>query len=277
MELFYRIAFLATFALAATCACADEPVVGTSWHITEQTDEITDAVSYLIATMAKESNIKSPFPEITIFGIRIEPMGRTKNNRIRFKQNIFIHHQDGSLGVDTARITTRFNREKATTSTWRTLPPLHELAVATDSDTMLSKIETSTNLIVRFTTIIGETKTLTFDIGGFSSAFDKVKVKYLATNPPTIPDAKPAAAPADLAAAAIKTAMRPCRKCKGKGTIIGWTNCPRCNGAVMPGGSRCQFCIKSIHVGKVRGEIPCPVCHPNADTSTQSVGFGRSK
>ena len=49
------LALCATFALAATSACADESVAGTSWCITEQTDNITDAVSYLIATIAKES------------------------------------------------------------------------------------------------------------------------------------------------------------------------------------------------------------------------------
>ena len=264
------LALCATFALAATSACADESVAGTSWCITEQTDKITDAVSYLIATIAKESEEESQLEDKTLLVARIEPKGRTKNGNMNFRLRFFLHHQEGSLGVGRAKITTRFDREEAVTSTWRTLPPSYELAVAPETDAMFSKLETSTNLTVRFTTIIGEIKTLTFSIGGFASALDKVKAKYLATNPPTIPDAKPAAAP-------NKTASSPCRKCKGKGTIIGWTNCPRCNGDVMPGGLRCQFCIKSVHVGKVRGEIPCPVCHPNANTSTQSGGFGKGK
>jgi hypothetical protein len=191
----FKSFLLAVLACAAPVAHADEPVAGTSWRIDEKTDEITDAVSYFVANMAKESESKSLFADTTALVIKIEPEGRTKSNDMKFKRYVSIYNHGGPFDVDETRITTRFNREKATTSTWVTMQPLYKLAIAVDSAALFSKIETSTNLLVRFKTIIGETKTLTFDVHGLTNALQKVKAKYLATNPPLVKPKKPAAAP----------------------------------------------------------------------------------
>lgn len=266
-------------AISAATAADVQTVEDTQWSFFERTDEVTDEISYIISTVANESRDSARrklFGDETRIVIQIEPKGRTKTNGIKFDRTVLLYHTEAALDVDEARIITRFDREKATSARWLTTPPHYKIAVAPDSASMFKKLQTSTNLIVRFTTIIGETKTLTFDVRGLTNALHAVKLKYLATNPPTIPDAKPSPPPSQPAAdpQPKRKPPPPCKKCKGKGTITGWVNCPGCGGQVMSGGSRCRKCIYSIHVGKVRGDIPCPECHPETTKAKQPVGFG---
>lgn len=260
-------------AISAATAADELTVDDTQWRFFERTDKVTDEVSYIISTVANESRDSARrrlFGDETRIVIQIKPKGRTKTNGMKFDRTVSLYHSEASLDVDETRIITRFDREKATSARWVTLPPDYKIAVSPDSASMFKKLQTSTNLIVRFSTIIGETKTLTFDVRGLTNALHEVKLKYLATNPPTIPDAKPSPPPSQPAADPQPNSPSefvssykpppPCKKCKGKGTISGWVDCPGCGGRVMSGGSRCKTCIRSIRVGKVRGDIPCPEC-----------------
>ena len=283
-----RLAAAIIIAAISAATAADELTVDdTQWSFFERTDEVTDEVSYIMSAVANESigsARRRLFGDETRIVIQIKPKGRTKTNDMKFDRTVLLYHTEAALGVDETRIITRFDREKATSARWATLPPNYKIAVSPDSAYMFKKLQTSTNLIVRFTTIIGETNTLTFDVRGLTNALHAVKLKYLATNPPTIPDAKPSPPPSQPAADPQPNSPSefvssykpppPCKKCKGKGIITGWVNCPGCGGNVMSGGSRCKKCIYSIHVGKVRGDIPCPVCHSEAAKAKQPVGFG---
>lgn len=284
------IAILALCAASAMTrpplALATEPVPGTPWRISEETDEINDEKSYYITASGSAVEISDYLSYRPMIVFKITPVGKTTSGGMTYAGKIYLVIETDGLTRGECGMCTRYDKNKATVEEWNTSTDRHA-AFSPNWKSELAKLTSATNLTVRYITTLGNIRTSTFDVRGLSNALHQVNVKYLATNPPTIPDVKPKATPPPATTTpppatttppprqSRQPKPQPCRKCKGTGTIIGWKNCPRCNGAVMPGGSRCQVCIRSIHLGKVRGEIPCPVCHPNADTSTKTAGFGK--
>lgn len=262
---------------AATAADDASP-----WRITEKVDEINDELSYYISS--RGSTVQDGYltyrPEIVL---KIIPLGRTASNGITYTGAIYISIETEGLTRNTCGMCTRYDKKKATVEEWNTSTD-RRAAFSPNWKAELGKLTAASNLAVRYITTLGDIRTATFDVRGLTNAIHAVKLKYLATNPPTIPDAKPSPPPSQPAADPQPNSPSefvssykpppPCKKCKGKGTISGWVNCPGCGGQVMSGGSRCKTCIRSIRVGKVRGDIPCPVCHPEATKAKQPVGFG---
>ncbi len=168
----------ATIATILVAAAIDDLVPGTRWHILERTDKITDAKTYLVSTIAKEVR-PGPLADETRLVLEIIPKEILPGDKLKYRCNISLYNSGAAFGVDTATIITRFDREKATSATWKTLPPDYIIARAPKSANVFDKLSSSTNLTVRFKTIIGETKTLTFETAGLTNAIRQVKKNYL--------------------------------------------------------------------------------------------------
>lgn len=239
------------------------------WRIDESVDEITDEkIYYVYSTGSKVGDELLHYrPDLVV---RIIPKGLTPTGEMMCKPEIMIQLGDFD-GVDRqgCDMILRYDKRKPVTETWAASTSRRAVFSLNDKKT-LTQLKASTNLIVRFTTTLGHVRTSTFDVRGLTNALHAVKLKYLATNPPTIPDAKPSPPPSQPVVEPQPNSPSefvssykpppPCKKCKGKGTISGWVNCSGCGGHVMSGGSRCKKCIRSVRVGKVRGDIPCPEC-----------------
>lgn len=258
-----RIAAAIMVAAISAATAADLLLIDNTapWQITESTDEITDEKTYYVYSTGSKvgDELLHYRPDLVV---RIIPKGLTPTGKMMCKPAIMIQLGDFD-GVDRGGcdMILRYDKRKPVTETWA--PSTNRRAVFSPNDKKtLSQLKASTNLIVRFTTTLGHVRTSTFDVRGLTNALHAVKLKYLATNPPTIPDAKPLPPPSQpvVEPQPKHKPPQPCKKCKGKGTINGWVNCPGCGGQVMSGGSRCKTCIRSILVGKVRGDIPCPEC-----------------
>ena len=169
----------ATIATILVAAAIDDLVPGTPWHILEQTDEMTDEKSYLVSTVAREAQKPNCFGDETRMVVRIKPAEVEKSGALKYAYQISLYHSDTSFPPDSATITTRFNREKATSATWRTVGPNYNIALPPDRKAMYAKLNTSTNLLVRFQDILGQTKTYSFDISNLSNALKQVKKTYL--------------------------------------------------------------------------------------------------
>lgn len=87
----------------------------------EQTDEMTDEKSYLVSTVARETQKPNFFGDETRMVVRVKPAEVEKSGALKYGYRISLYHSDTSFPADIATITTRFNREKATSSTWRTV------------------------------------------------------------------------------------------------------------------------------------------------------------
>ena len=270
------IAILALCAASAMTrpplAHADEPVPGTPWRISEETDEINDEKSYYITASGSAVQISDYLSYRPMIVFKITPVGKTTSGGMTYAGKIYLLIETDGLTRGECGMCTRYDKNKATVEEWNTSTDRHA-AFSPNWKSELAKLTSATNLTVRYITTLGNIRTSTFDVHGLSNALNQVKVKYLATNPSTIPETEPAAAPKPTAptkrtAAASKP---PCRKCKGKGMVPGWVNCPKC------GGQRCRSCVNSVYVGKVRGDVPCPVCRPDNATANLGSGFGRSR
>lgn len=180
-----------TLAIAIiTAAIASDEVVtdshtinGTKWELDEQTDEITDDVSYLLSVVSRESaksEMRNLFGDEIRIVVRIKPKGHTKSGGIKYKPTVSIYNSGTSFDVDNTEIITRYDRKKAKAENWETIPPKYKIAVAPDSMIALKQLIASTNLTIRFQTILGETKTQTFDISGLTNALKDVKARYTA-------------------------------------------------------------------------------------------------
>ena len=178
-----------TLAIAIiTAAVASDEIVtdshtisGTKWEIVDKTDEMTDEVAYLLSVAARESEkseMRKLFGDETRIVICIEPKGMTKSGGMKYKPTVSLYNSGESFDVDETKIITRYNREKAKARIWKTISPAYKIAVAPDSSAELSKLVASTNLAIRFQTILGETKTQTFDISGLTNALKNVKARY---------------------------------------------------------------------------------------------------
>lgn len=245
--------------IATASACAGEPVVGTPWRISESVDEINDEKSYYVAASGSTVQIDEYLSYKPKIILKITPIGKNASSGMTYVGEIYLSIETDGLTRGTCGMCTRYDKNKATVEEWNTSTDRHA-AFSPNWKSELAKLTSSTNLAVRYITTLGNIRTSIFDVHGLTNALHQVKVKYLATNPPTIPDMKPKAAAPKKTSAANKPTVQPCRKCKGKGTTTGWITCPGCNGAVMPGGSRCKTCIRSIKSGKIRDRIPCPSC-----------------
>ena len=176
-RLFIAVATIATILVAAAI---DDLVPGTRWRILERIDKITDAKTYLVSTIAKETR-SAPLADETRIVIEVIPKEILAGDKMKYRCNVSLYTSGAAFDIDAATIITRFDREKATSATWKTLPPDYCIARAPGSKEVFDKLAASTNLTVRFKTIIGQTKTLTFDTSGLTNALKKVKRIYLKT------------------------------------------------------------------------------------------------
>lgn len=167
----------ATIATILVAPAIDDLVRHTRWHILERTDKITDEKTYLVSTVARESRAADE----TRIVVEVIPKEILPNDKMKYRCNISLYTSGAAFDVDAATIITRFDREKATSATWKTLPPDYCIARAPRSKDVFDKLTASTNLTVRFKTIIGQTKTLTFDTAGLTNALREVKLNYLKT------------------------------------------------------------------------------------------------
>lgn len=235
------VLILTTAIIAATLCNAAQ------WEHLKVIDPITDQVSHLFWTYGTElSCANGQFcPKLAI---RITP----KNADVfLFSPAIKRNEKQASI-----KVTSRFDSDAPDTSIWCGSDNRCALFCEDPSNT-IKRLRTATKLSIQFAHN-GFERTSTFDTSGFSKALAKTKIGLR-------PQAPNPTAPTKRTAAASKP---PCRKCKGKGIVSSWVNCPKC------GGQRCRSCVNSVYVGKVRGDVPCPVCRPNDTTANLGSGFG---
>lgn len=84
----------------------------------------------------------------------------------------------------------------------------------------------STNVILRFETLLGSIRTTHFSTVGLRDEIEKLKVQLKGTlPPPPAPDPKP------TAKAAPEKQKVKCSKCSGKGTVKADVPCSTCSGS----------------------------------------------
>lgn len=231
------------------------------WEIAATSDPITDQTTYHVWTFGSE--IQCSYGEFSPkLAVRIIPPDRNgpKGSRSTFDVFIFspaIKRKTPAAAVD---MILRYDDGEVMKCTWSGSD--NRCALFCDNPTnTLSHLRAARKLAIRFVHR-GQELTSIFDTSELPEALNNVKADYL-KRIGKLPD-QPAHNPS------------PCRKCKGKGTTTGWVNCPGCGGQVMSGGSRCKTCIRSIRVGKVRGDIPCPECSTPAQVTHAPFGYARA-
>lgn len=160
---------------AATAADDASP-----WRITESTDEITDEKTYFVYCLGspiRPMECSSYRPSICV---KVTPKKTTETGSLLYSGGVLLSIETDHLKRGTCEITTRFDREKATTETWNTTAD-RDGALAPSWKAVVRKLNAATNLTVRYTTTLGHVRTSTFDVRGLTNALHQVKVKHLAT------------------------------------------------------------------------------------------------
>lgn len=123
----------------------------------------------------------------------------------------------------------------------------------------------STNVILRFETLLGSILTTHFSTVGLRDEIEKLKVQLKGTlPPPPAPDPKTTVErpkPKPTAKASPEKQKVKCSKCSRKGTVKGWTKCVDCGGSGRGyDGKRCTKCVRSAKTGHVKADVPCSTC-----------------
>ena len=168
----FRITILATFALAATFACA------VPWQISETVDEISDELSYLVhapGSVVRLTEYMSYRPELVV---KVTPKCTTESGSLKYAGAVYFAIETDGLRRGQCEVVTRFDREKPTAETWNTSTDRHA-AFAPDWKRTISRLSAATNLTVRYTTTLGAVRTATFDVRGLTNALKQVKTRFL--------------------------------------------------------------------------------------------------
>ena len=171
-----RIAAAIMIAAISAATAADD---ASPWRINESADEITDEITYFVYCLGspvRMSEYTSYRPSICV---KVTPKKSTATGGLLYSGGVLFSIETDHLQRGTCEITTRFDREKATTETWSTTAD-RDGAFAPSWKATVQKLTSSTNLTVRYTTTLGHVRTSTFDVRGLTNALHQVKVKYQA-------------------------------------------------------------------------------------------------
>lgn len=169
----FRIAFLATFALAATSARTDSA----PWQIQESTDPITDETSYYVFSTGSKvgDNIMHYAPDLVV---RVTPKDLMPTGGMKYKPEIMLQLGDfDAVDRHGCELTMRYDKRKPIVETWIPSTDRHAMFAPDDKET-LKRLKVSTNLTARFTTTLGYVRTSTFNVGGLTNALKQVKTRF---------------------------------------------------------------------------------------------------
>ena len=245
------------------------------WHTERIDDEMTDEVSYLIATEGERigDGFMSYKP---ILAARIFPISIDRTTmKLKYKIGMLIRlgSMDGiSFSSKSALI--RFDKSPAEKWAVRQSNSPSSFFID-DAEPFFKRLIDSSTIKVRIEAI-GSILTLTFHVDGLSDEITSVKTTILKTRPkgieiidstrpqaptptaswePTPPTATNAPA-AQKPTPPPKPRDRPCPKCRGAGSFYQWKPCPSCNGSTRG----CDSCRNSGWIGHTKSMQECPRC-----------------
>ena len=173
-------AIAALFAILITATCnAVEP-----WRIDQATDPITDETTYMVSTPGSKVTMSEYLAYQPELVIRITPKNATASGGMMYKADIMISIETDGLRRGNTPITIRYDRDAPSTEDWDTSTDRHA-AFFPDWKSAMSKLGTSTNLTVRYTTTLGYIRTTRFDVRNLKPTLKEVKRRYMATRQPT--------------------------------------------------------------------------------------------
>ena len=180
MEIKAKTLSLIVTLLIATICNAVEP-----WRINKSIDPMTDELTYIVYTVGSKVSIGeylSYNPELVF---RIKPKNLTESGGMKYKADIMFVIETDGLRSENAQIMTRYDRNAPTTEYWDTSTDRHA-AFAPDWQAAMRNIESSTNLLIRYTTTLGHVRTTRFDVRNLLPTLKEVKRSYMASGKATI-------------------------------------------------------------------------------------------
>lgn len=232
-----------------------------AWKTTKVVDEMTDMTKYCISTEGTKIQVNNLLSYTPLMCVRITPkyFDSATDTMLYTHEQFFTIESEG-LKRSGDEFQLRFDASPAET---------FQYSASTDRragffcDDVYKRIMTSTNVLLRFETTLGDIRTTRFQTVGLREELMKLKVQLKGTlPPPPAPDPKPTVErPKPTAKAAPEKPKVKCSKCSGKGTVKGWTKCVDCNGRGRDySGKRCQKCVRSTKTGHVKADVPCSTC-----------------
>lgn len=222
------------------------------WIIDEDTDEITDQLSYYIVSKGDKYKVSDYLEESPHFIIKITPAEITDTGALKYKFDSYFQVKSDGMNRHGIIATVRFDKDPpedwlCNTSTDR------RSAFFPKARDPIGRLSSATNLFIRFETTLGSIRTLHFDVSGLKPKLLELK-KDLASKFPRgtkfIKVPKP------------QTPQPPkCAKCGGTGEIVTWKQCRRCYGSGTNGGAPCPKCRTSGRKGYTKQSAPCANCY----------------
>lgn len=214
-----------------------------AWKTTKVVDEMTDVVSYCLATEGTTIEINDLVSYTPLMCVRITPIYfDSATDTMNFTHEQFFTIESEGLKRSGDEFQLRFDSSPVET---------FQYSASTDrragffSGNGFKRLMNSTNVILRFETLLGSIRTTHFSTVGLRDEIEKLKVQLKGTlPPPPAPDPKPTVErPKPTAKAAPEKQKVKCSKCSGKGTVKGWTKC-----------------VLSTKTGHVKADVPCSTC-----------------
>lgn len=162
--------------LAALCLAID--AYSAPWSVREHTDDITDDLSYLVVQPASDAIEIMPLvtyrPAIVL---QISPKGFTPTGGMTYKSDAVLKIETEGLVRSGTDVTTRFDKDPPTTAHWESSTD-RRAAFHPKPKQFISDLLAHTNLIVRYTTSLGNVRTARFDVTDLMQSLKKAKALY---------------------------------------------------------------------------------------------------
>ena len=235
-----RTTHILIFALCAASAIS----ASAEWQLEKHTDEMTDAVSFILVCPGEPVNQGTMHAYIPKLIVEITPK---EYNTLTQEASSLINAR---FSIENNRIngeyvaTVRFDKNQA--EDWDFSESSTSRSGYLDRPNEFSnRLKKSSRVLLRFRLWGGEYITLNFDVTGYRKAIDKMYARIAAEK-----------------IASVKYTRKPkCSKCGGTGEIVTWKRCTRCYGSGTSSGAPCPKCRTSTRKGYIRHAAPCATCH----------------
>lgn len=240
--------------ICALCA-AFSITAAADWQIDEDTDEITDQLSYYIVSKGDKYQVSDFLNESPYIILKITPAEITDTGALKYKFESYFQVKSDGMNRHGIIATVRFDKN-----------PPEEWLCETSTDRRsaffpkardpIGRLSSATNLIIRFETTLGAVRTLHFDVSGLKQKLLELKNNLAAKYPRGLKFIKPKEISPPPAPKPPK-----CAKCGGTGEVVTWKRCRRCYGSGTNGGAPCPKCGNSGRKGFTRHAAPCANCY----------------
>ena len=240
-----------TCVLCATLAMS----ANAEWIIDENTDEITDQLSYFIVSEGDKYKVSDYLEESPHIIIKITPAEITDTGALKYKFDSYFQVKSDGMNRHGIIATVRFDKNPSEKWLCETSTDRRSAFFPKARDP-IGRLSSATNLFIRFETTLGSIRTLHFNVSGLKPKLLELKNNLAAKYPHGLKFIKPQE---------VSPPSQPkppkCAKCGGTGEIVTWKQCRRCYGSGTSGGAPCPKCRTSGRKGYTKQSAPCANCY----------------